>query len=97
MLSLPASAMVPELADTGLPSSIWLKVASIAMATVSLPVDRIITGATQKRLNQHAVEALITALTELLNADSHTLVPISGLGDVGTEQTVPPRQVEAEV
>ena len=36
-------------------------------------------------------------IAELLDADGHALVAGRGLGAVGAEQPVPPRQIEAEI
>jgi hypothetical protein len=45
----------------------------------------------------NAVEPEVAARAELLDPDLHPLMPLGGLGDVGAEQPVPPRQVEAVV
>ena len=59
--------------------------------------ERMAAGGSAQRLNQHPVEPEVTARAELLDPDLHALVPLGGLSDVGAEQPVPPRQVEAVV
>jgi hypothetical protein len=59
--------------------------------------DGVRTGRTTKWLKQHAVKPQLAAVAELLDADSHPLMPGSGLIAIGAEQPIPPRQVEAEI
>src|SRR2546422_10457063 len=60
-------------------------------------VDGIGTGVIVERLQKHAIQPDVPLRAELVDPDRHTLVPPLGLGAVGAEQTVPPRQHEAEV
>src|SRR5262245_18906404 len=50
-----------------------------------------------ERLRQHAVEALLSRIAKLLDADGHCFMTCRWLIAIGPEQAVPPRQVEAEV
>ena len=50
-----------------------------------------------ERLQQHAVEPEVAARSELFEADRHSFVAAGGLRPVGSEQPVPPGQVEAVV
>lgn len=49
------------------------------------------------RLNQYPVEPEVAAGAKLLDTNLHTFVPLRGLGNVGAEEPVPPRQIEAEI
>src|SRR6516164_10907322 len=60
------------------------------------PAERVEPGIISERLNQHAVKPEFGRLSELRDADGHTFVPGRGLGAIGAEQPIPPRQVEAE-
>ena len=59
--------------------------------------DRVVAGSAAERLNEHEVEPQIARRAELRDADGHALMPVGGLGAIGSEQTVPPGQVEAEI
>jgi hypothetical protein len=59
--------------------------------------DRISANITQKRLKHHAIHPEFAWIAELLDADRHRFVSGSGLRSVGTEEAVPPRQVESEI
>src|SRR5262249_13179347 len=50
-----------------------------------------------ERLREHTVEALLSRLTELLDADGHRFVTCRRLIAIGAEQAIPPRQIEAEI
>jgi hypothetical protein len=59
--------------------------------------DRIPANVTQKRLKHHAIYPEVAWIAELLDADCHRFVSGSGLCSVGTEEAVPPRQVEPKI
>src|SRR5581483_1217692 len=48
-------------------------------------------------LRQHMVEALLGGVTKLLDANRHAQLSGGGLGAIGAEQSIPPRQIEAEI
>ena len=48
-------------------------------------------------LYQHPVKPEVASRAELLNANFHSRVPLRRLGDVCSQQPVPPRQIETEV
>src|SRR5215471_11465233 len=67
-------------------------------SSIGLPRrDRIATCFTAERLQQHAIEAEFAGITKLLDTNCHAVVARRRLGAVGAQQTVPPRQVEAEI
>jgi hypothetical protein len=59
--------------------------------------DRISANVTEKRLKYHAIYPEVLRIAELLDADRHRFVSGSGLRSVGTEEAVPPRQVESKI
>ena len=64
----------------------------------ALPVPkRIAPCVIAERLRQHAVKALLAGIAELIDADGHADMAGLRLVAVGSEQAIPPGQVEAEV
>ena len=59
-------------------------------------IDRAITNSAQ-RLRQHVVQPQFAWIAELLDSNRHGLVAGGWLGTVGSEQTIPPRQIETEI
>jgi hypothetical protein len=68
------------------------------MLIAQLPLSQwIAAGITAEGLEQHAIEAQFARITELVNTDRHRFVAGGGLCPVGSEQPVPPGQVEPEI
>src|SRR2546425_8719434 len=59
--------------------------------------NRIRTGRAAKRLKQHPIDSQLARITKLFDADRHAQVAGRGLISVGSEQAVPPREVEPKV
>src|SRR5512132_4610146 len=59
--------------------------------------ERIAACLAPEGLQQHAIEPEFAGITELLDTNRHGVVAGRGLGAVGAQQTVPPRQVEPEI
>ena len=62
-----------------------------------MPVDGHPTGITYERKDQEARQGKPLWIAELGQPDRHIRVPFFGLVFVGSEQPVPPGQVEAEI
>src|SRR5262245_41525098 len=59
--------------------------------------DRIPANVTEKRLQHHAIDPEVAWIAELLDANRHRFMSSSGLGSIGTEEAVPPRQIESKI
>src|SRR5262249_62149543 len=59
--------------------------------------ERIAAGLAPERLQQHAVEAELARIAELLDPNRHRRVSGRRLGAISPQQAVPPRQGEPEV
>ncbi len=60
-------------------------------------VNWITADITQEWLYQHPVQPLVTWLAELFDTDGHAFMTVLRLVDIGAEQTIPPRQIEAKI
>ncbi len=60
-------------------------------------LDSIYSSLPPKRLHQHAMEKQFLRIAELLDANGHAVVTAFGLSAIGSEQAIPPGQIEAEV
>src|SRR2546429_5917069 len=61
------------------------------------PGDGVCTSRSAERLQQHLVEPHLPGLAELLDPDRHAFVTGRWLIAVGSQQSIPPRQVETEI
>src|SRR6266571_3571109 len=68
------------------------------ISLIGLPhPERIAARLAAERLQQHATEPELASITKLLDTNRHGVMASRGLGAVGAQQSVPPRQVEAEI
>src|SRR5207247_2781781 len=65
--------------------------------TAALHPERIAAPLPPEPLQQHAIEPELASITKLLDTNRHGVMTGRGLGAVGAQQSVPPRQVESEI
>src|SRR5215469_7370313 len=62
-----------------------------------LPADRVVAGGGKEGLQQHSPQTKLLRLAKQIDADRHSVVTGFRLGQISSQQPVPPREIETKV